>query len=77
MKSQRRFAPKSDRNESESVAGLAGISIYVIVRSKATKQSHFFSTPVFVRLIPNPLIHNPDLRGNLIIIGNSPNGNCL
>jgi hypothetical protein len=26
MKSQRRFAPKGGRNESESVAGLAGIS---------------------------------------------------
>ncbi len=26
MKSQRRFAPKGDRNKPESVAGLAGIS---------------------------------------------------
>lgn len=26
MKSQRRFAPKSDRNKPESVTGLAGIS---------------------------------------------------
>lgn len=48
MKSQRRFAPKSDRNKPESVACLAGISKQQHFPEKAPKFGLFWHVTVLV-----------------------------